>query len=172
MSHLGEVIGGGPKSQKEQVHPEEPIPMVDDDEGGEDFGEFRDLFIQGHALNAEQIEALDLNLLELSLQNQQTDHSEEQDLRRLESFSPELEKFNEQNFKIDSNLKKEIERHTKKNPEFNFTFNQLENPVKQFHDDVPPMKKVQLFSPQAGQKSNNSCRRAPLLNVDFESEVN
>jgi len=32
-----------------------------------DFPDHSDLFIQGHALNAEQIEALDQNLLELSL---------------------------------------------------------------------------------------------------------
>lgn len=83
---------------------------MEDDEG-EDFGEFRDLFIQGHALNAEQIEAMDLNLLELSLQNHLTDGStDEQDLRRLESFSPELEKLNEQNFKINNDVKDEIQK--------------------------------------------------------------
>ena len=44
--------------------------MKQEEEDGE-FDEFRDLFIQGRALNAEQIEALDQNLLELSLcQNQ------------------------------------------------------------------------------------------------------
>jgi hypothetical protein len=48
-----------------QVLPSGLAPM--DDEEGEDFGEFRDLFIQGRALNAEQMEAMDLNLLELSL---------------------------------------------------------------------------------------------------------
>jgi hypothetical protein len=41
-------------------------------------------------LNADQIEAMDLNLLEMSLQNQVDDNSvnDEQDLKRLESFSP------------------------------------------------------------------------------------
>jgi hypothetical protein len=47
---------------------------VEEDEQ-EAFGEFRDLFIQGTALNADQIEAMDLNLLELSLQNQINDTS-------------------------------------------------------------------------------------------------
>jgi hypothetical protein len=66
----------------------EEISLVEDD-GTEDFGEFRDLFIQGHALNAEQIEAMDINLLELSLHNQMTEEgSEEMDMKRLESFSP------------------------------------------------------------------------------------
>jgi hypothetical protein len=41
---------------------------VEEDEK-DGFEEFRDLFIQGTALNAEQIEAMDLNLLEMSLQN-------------------------------------------------------------------------------------------------------
>lgn len=50
------------------------IPYVEEDEQ-EAFGEFRDLFIQGTALNAEQIEAMDLNLLELSVQNQINDNS-------------------------------------------------------------------------------------------------
>jgi hypothetical protein len=54
---------------------------------------------------------MDINLLELSLQNHhatnittETDQ-EEQEMRRLESFSPELEKLNEQNFKIKSDRK-------------------------------------------------------------------
>ena len=41
-------------------------PVKPENEDGE-FDEFRDLFIQGRALNAEQIEALDQNLLEMSL---------------------------------------------------------------------------------------------------------
>lgn len=71
--------------------PPEEIPLVEEDEK-DGFEEFRDLFIQGTALNAEQIEAMDLNLLEMSLQNQINDTSvnDEQDLKRLESFSPEL----------------------------------------------------------------------------------
>ena len=82
-----------------QVQPSRLPPL--DDEEGEDFGEFRDLFIQGRALNAEQMEAMDLNLLELSLKQQRTESQEEEpELKRLESFSPELEKLNEQNFKI------------------------------------------------------------------------
>lgn len=46
--------------------PPDAIPLVEDDEQ-EGLEEFRDLFIQGTALNVEQIEAMDLNLLEMSL---------------------------------------------------------------------------------------------------------
>jgi hypothetical protein len=75
------------------------------DDDVEDFGEFRDLFIRGTALNAEQIDAMDINLLELSLQNHMTEGSDEMDMKRIESFSPELEKLNhEQNFKINYDL--------------------------------------------------------------------
>jgi hypothetical protein len=49
---------------------------------------------------------MDINLLELSLQNQMTEEgSDEMEIRRIESFSPELEKLNqEQNFKINYDL--------------------------------------------------------------------
>jgi hypothetical protein len=48
---------------------------------------------------------MDINLLELSLQNHMTEGSDELDMKRIESFSPELEKLNhEQNFKINYDL--------------------------------------------------------------------
>lgn len=72
-------------------------------------------------------------------------------MKRLESFSPELEKLNqEQNFKINYDLKKEISK-MRKSPqqEFNFTFNQSENPIINVAKKRNLMRKVQLFSPQA-----------------------